>query len=96
MTTGHRQRAAATTRNRDALARWRPGDALSALAMPRLVIDGERDRLAGGATAERAAQALGCVRVCLPGIGHSPPLEAPERVAALIGELVDTGGVSAE
>jgi pimeloyl-ACP methyl ester carboxylesterase len=90
--TGHRQREVATMRNLDALMDWRPGDRLRALAMPRVVVDGERDRLCGGETAERAAEVLACERVQLPGVGHSPNLEAPAAVARIIADRV----VSAE
>jgi pimeloyl-ACP methyl ester carboxylesterase len=85
--TGHRQRPAATYRNLEALSQWRPGDELRALSMPRLVIDGELDPLCGGETARRAAEAMACERVQLQGIGHSPNLETPARVAELLSEL---------
>lgn len=90
VTTGHRQRSVATMRNLDALIGWRPGDGLRALAMPRVVVDGELDRLCGGETARRAAEVLGCERVQLPGIGHSPNLEAPDAVAGIIAQVVDS------
>ncbi len=86
--TGHRQRPIATMRNLDALIDWRPGERLRELVMPRVVVDGERDRLCGGETARRAAEVLGCERVQLPGIGHSPNLEAPAAVARVIADLV--------
>lgn len=86
--TGHRQRMVATMGNLDALMSWRPSDALRQIAMPRIVVDGELDRLCGGETARRAAEVLGCERVQLPGIGHSPNLEAPDAVARIIAKLV--------
>jgi 3-oxoadipate enol-lactonase len=86
--TGHRQRPVATMRNLDALMGWRPGDGLRQLAMPRIVVDGELDRLCGGETARRAAEVLACERVQLPGIGHSPNLEAPDAVARIIARVV--------
>jgi pimeloyl-ACP methyl ester carboxylesterase len=85
---GHRQREVATMRNLDALIGWRPGDRLRALTMPRVVVDGELDRLCGGETARRAAEVLACERVQLPGVGHSPNLEAPAAVARIIADLV--------
>jgi pimeloyl-ACP methyl ester carboxylesterase len=88
VSTGHRQRPVATMRNLDALMSWRPGDALRQLAMPRVVVDGENDRLCGGETARRVAEVLACERVQLPGVGHSPNLEAPDAVARTIAQLV--------
>jgi 3-oxoadipate enol-lactonase len=88
--TGHRQRMVATMRNLDALMSWRPGDELRQIAMPRIVVDGELDRLCGDETARRAAEVLGCERVQLPGIGHSPNLEAPDAVARIIARVVDS------
>jgi 3-oxoadipate enol-lactonase len=88
--TGHRQRPVATMRNLDALMSWRPGDTLRALAMPRVVVDGENDRLCGGETARRATEVLACERVQLPGVGHSPNLEAPAAVARVIARVVES------
>lgn len=86
--TGHRQRPTATQRNLEALAAWAPGDSLSALAMPRAVVDGERDPLCGGETAARAAEALNdCERVTLAGVGHSPNLEAPVALGRIIARV---------
>jgi pimeloyl-ACP methyl ester carboxylesterase len=81
---GHDQNLEAALRNLTALSEWRPGDRLGTLTMPRVVISGALDALTGGANAERAAQALGARHVALPGVGHSPPIEAPE---ALLKEL---------
>lgn len=86
--TGHRQRPIATQRNLDALMAWRPGDALRSLTMPRVVVDGALDVLCGGETARRMAELLGCERVTLEGIGHSPLLEAPAAVAGAIERTV--------
>jgi pimeloyl-ACP methyl ester carboxylesterase len=84
---GHAQRTEATLRNLDALEAWRPGDRLAAIHAPKLVIAGSLDPLTGGPTAERAAAALGARLVTLEGVGHSPNIEVPERVAALLTEL---------
>ena len=84
---GHGQRIEAALRNLDALLAWRPGDALGAIRAPTLVIAGALDPLTGGANAERAAAALGARLVTLDGIGHSPNIEAPDRVATLLAEL---------
>lgn len=88
VTTGHRQRLTATMRNLDALIDWRRGDRLQTLTMPRIVIYGENDRLCGGETARRAAEALGCDWVQLSGVGHSPNLEAPVGTALYIAKRV--------
>ena len=84
---GHGQRIEAALRNLDALVAWRPGDGLGAIPAPKLVIAGTLDPLTGGANADRAAAALGAQLVILEGVGHSPNVEAPDRVAALLAEL---------
>ena len=84
---GHGQRLEAALRNLDALVVWRPGDRLAAIHAPKLVIAGALDPLTGGANAERAAAALGARLVTLDGVGHSPNIEAPDRVAELLAEL---------
>ena len=84
---GHEQRIEAALRNLDALVAWRPGDRLAAIPAPKLVIVGALDSLTGGATAERAAAALGARLVTLDGVGHSPNIEVPDKVAALLREL---------
>lgn len=84
---GHGQRIEAALRNIDALLAWAPGDRLAAIPGPKIVIAGALDPLTGGANAERAAAALGARLVTLDGVGHSPNIEAPDRVAALLAEL---------
>ena len=84
---GHGQRIEAALRNLDALVAWRPGDRLTAIPAPKLVIAGTLDPLTGGANADRAAAALGARLVTLDGVGHSPNIEAPDRVATLLAEL---------
>jgi pimeloyl-ACP methyl ester carboxylesterase len=84
---GHAQRTAATLRNLDALEAWRPGDRLGAVHAPKLVIAGALDPLTGGPTAVRAAQALDARLVTLEGVGHSPNIEVPDRVMALLTEV---------
>jgi len=84
---GHEQGIEATLRNLEALAAWRPGDRLAAIRSPTLVIAGALDPLTGGATAQRAAEALGTPLVTLDGVGHSPNIEAPDAVARLLAEL---------
>ncbi len=84
---GHGQRIEAALRNLDALIAWRPGDRLATIGAPTLVIAGALDPLTGGANADRVAAALGARLVTLDGVGHSPNIEAPDRVAALLAEL---------
>lgn len=82
--TGHRQSRAATLENLPALVAWQPGDRLQTTGVPALVISGEGDLLTGGANADRAAAALNARHIVLPGVGHSPIIEAPETVVALL------------
>ena len=84
---GHGQRLEAALRNLDALVAWTPGDRLAAIPAPKLVIAGALDPLTGGANAERAAAALGARLVTLDGVGHSPNIEAPDRVMELLAVL---------
>jgi len=83
-----RQSVDATMRTLAGLVAWRPGDTLRTLTMPRVVVHGELDPLCGGATAERAAEAMACERIELPGIGHSPNLEAPRVLAEVVARIV--------
>jgi len=85
---GHEQRIEATMRNLPALANWRPGDKLSQIGVPSLVISGELDALTGGANADRAAAALGTRHITIPGVGHSPNIEAPDRFLELLLSVV--------
>ncbi|MBV8847306.1 MAG: alpha/beta hydrolase [Bryobacterales bacterium] len=64
------------------------------LSMPLLIIQGEEDRVTTAAAhAELLAVALSQVRlVCLPGCGHLPEVEAPERVNRLIREHLAAAG----
>jgi len=58
---------------------------LRRLEIPTLVMFGEEDRIFRPHDSARAFESLGGVRVeMLAGVGHSPPAEAPDRVAALI------------
>ncbi|HUS16717.1 MAG TPA: alpha/beta hydrolase [Chloroflexia bacterium] len=72
------QRLAAALRNLPALLAWQPGDRLGETGVPALVVSGELDVFTGGANAERAAAALGARHVVIPGVGHSPIIEAPD------------------
>jgi len=51
---------------------------------PILVLYGENDDAWRPAAQERMARQLGAQRVCIPGAGHSPPVEAPETTASTL------------
>lgn len=51
---------------------------------PVLVLYGENDDAWQPAVQERMAARLGAHRVCIPGAGHSPPVEAPETTASAL------------
>jgi len=51
---------------------------------PILVLYGENDDAWRPAAQERMARRLGAQRVCIPGAGHSPPVEAPETTASTL------------
>jgi pimeloyl-ACP methyl ester carboxylesterase len=51
---------------------------------PVLVLYGENDDAWSPAVQERMATRLGADRVCIPGSGHSPPVEAPETTASAL------------
>jgi pimeloyl-ACP methyl ester carboxylesterase len=51
---------------------------------PILVLYGENDDAWPPAVQERMARRLGAQRVCIPGAGHSPAVEAPETTASTL------------
>jgi pimeloyl-ACP methyl ester carboxylesterase len=51
---------------------------------PILVLYGENDDAWRPAVQERMARRLGAERVCIPGAGHSPAVEAPETTASTL------------
>jgi pimeloyl-ACP methyl ester carboxylesterase len=51
---------------------------------PILVLYGENDDAWRPAVQERMAKRLGAERVCIPGAGHSPAVEAPETTASTL------------
>lgn len=51
---------------------------------PVLVLYGENDDAWRPAVQERMARRLGAQRVCIPGAGHSPAVEAPETTASTL------------
>lgn len=81
---GHRQRLTATLCNLPMLVAWQPGDHLRTITAPKLVICGALDLLTGGANAERAAAALDATLIVMPGVGHSPLIEAPDAFMTLL------------
>lgn len=81
---GYNQRLTAALANLPALLAWQPGDRLQATDVPALVISGEQDALTGGANGDRAAAALGTRHIVMPGVGHSPIIEAPDAFMALL------------
>jgi pimeloyl-ACP methyl ester carboxylesterase len=81
---GHAQRLEAALGNIAGLVAWRPGEALRAIRAPRLVVGGALDPLITPATVVRAAALLGVAPVLLPGVGHSPNLEAPDTLMTLL------------
>lgn len=81
---GHAQRLEAALGNITGLMAWRPGKALRSIRAPRLVVGGALDPLITPSTVARVAALLGVVPVLLPGVGHSPNLEAPDTLAALM------------
>ncbi|HET8620100.1 MAG TPA: alpha/beta hydrolase [Acidimicrobiales bacterium] len=66
--------------------RWRA--ALESEAVPMRFVWGELDPVSGGHVAERLAERLpGVPLLVLDDVGHWPPLEAPDEVAAAVREL---------
>lgn len=69
-----------------------PGD-LSDLAVPALVLCGQRDRVIHPSISRALARALpGAVLCELDGIGHLPQLEAPLSTARIVGRFLATHG----
>jgi pimeloyl-ACP methyl ester carboxylesterase len=62
----------------------RTAELASLRAAPILVLYGENDDAWRPAVQERMARRLGAQRVCIPGAGHSPPVEAPETTASTL------------
>jgi pimeloyl-ACP methyl ester carboxylesterase len=63
---------------------------LEAVRCPTLVIWGDGDRLLPKESPEVFARIPGARLERLPGVGHVPQMEAPERFNALVGEFVRT------
>jgi len=89
MATSHRQAPEATMATLDALCDWAPGEALRALAgVPALVVGGERDMLSTLDVGKRTADLLGARHTVIPGVGHSPNLEAPDTFVSIFDSFV--------
>ncbi|MDH2391175.1 alpha/beta hydrolase [Streptomyces sp. HNM0663] len=70
--------------------------ALRATDVPAVVVQGEEDELVALDEARETAAALPNGRlVTLPGVGHLAPLEAPERTAEILADLLTASTVQA-
>jgi pimeloyl-ACP methyl ester carboxylesterase len=75
---------------------WGHADRLASIAVPTTVVHGDEDRLLDAENGRRLAALIpGARYVELEGVGHLPPLEAPDATLALIDEL-DTPAGAAE
>lgn len=83
---GYAQRLEAAIGNMVALSAWRPGAALGAIPAPKLAVGGALDPLIPPDVVRGTAAALGVEAVILEGVGHSPPLEAPDLLMGLLAE----------
>lgn len=63
---------------------WKPGDRVGTIRVPRVVISGSLDAFTGGPNAVRVAQAMKCDLVTMPGVGHGPMVEAPDRFCEIL------------
>ncbi len=73
--------------------RWRA--ALESGAVPMAFVWGELDPVSGGHVADRLAERLPDVPLeRLADVGHWPPLEAPDEVAAAVARLAGAAGVA--
>jgi len=62
----------------------RTADLAGIEGLPIMVLYGEDDDAWPPAAQERMARRLGAHRVCIPGVGHSPAVEAPETTASTL------------
>jgi pimeloyl-ACP methyl ester carboxylesterase len=73
-----------------AVARWNVSERLGELALPALLIWGERDPIMPLKIGWRLRELIPHSRLAtLPGVGHSPPIEAPEAVTRHLLAFVD-------
>ena len=61
---------------------------IAEVGVPALSIHGSHDQMYDSAASADRYRAAGAETVIIDGVGHSPNVEAPDRVAALIGEFV--------
>ena len=87
---GHEQRWEAARANVEVLANWGPGKRLGDIPCPKLVIGGEKDPLVNAVIVEKAAAALGALRVVMPGVDHGLTIEQPETFATYLAEFIRT------
>ena len=84
-----RQSPAGYAAHCDALAAARAADH-AAIRCPTLLVHGAEDEVAPPALARRLCESIAGARLeLLPGVGHWPMLEAPERAAALLRAHLD-------
>ncbi len=87
---GHGQRKEAAVGSVTALAEWKPAPRLKEIPCPKLVIGGEKDPLVNAVVVEKAAAALGALRVMMPGVDHGMIIEDPDRFSAILIEFIRT------
>ena len=69
---------------------------LHRIALPSLVVCGDRDRFTAPDYARRLANGISGARfVEIPGVGHYPHIEAPELFAQTVGEFLQSTPISA-
>ena len=72
------------------LSDWRMDGQLRGYTNPVLVASGERDTLVPPSSGEATARAFPYgAYACIPSVGHSPQIEAPEKVRYLLGTLLN-------
>ena len=81
---GHAQRVEAAVGGMVGLGEWRPGRRLAAITAPTLVVGGALDPLTTPEVVRGTAAALGVEAIILAGVGHSPNVEAPDTLMALL------------
>ena len=89
---GHEQRWEAARANVDALANWGPGKRLGDSPCPKFVIGGEKDLLVNAVIVEKAATALGALRVVRPGVDHGLIIEQHDTVNTYLVKFIMTIG----